>query len=280
MKERSLTLAMLATSLAVALLPGSFGRAEDAGRAPTTLGSAAEAPQKSFKNRYGIEMVYVPSGEFMMGSEDNDTAKPVHRVRIGYGFYMSRYEITQAQWQAAVGKLPSDPEFRGHNLPVDNAEFEDVVNFINKLNKLNDGYNYRLPSEAEWEYGCRAGTTGDYYGDLDRIAWYAANSGDKTHPVGEKQPNAFGLYDMLGNVQEWCGDYWHDNYKGAPTDGSKWIKGGDRVFRGMFRGGRWNDDNVGATFREPLVMDVMRAGVRLVAVARTATSRTDAANKK
>ena len=240
-------------------------------------------PGKGFKNRYGIEMVYIPPGEFMMGSEKQDSTKPVHRVRIAYGFYMSRYEITQAQWQAAMGKLPAyDVQFKAHDLPVDNADFDDAVHFINKLNSLNDGYNYRLPSEAEWEYACRAGTTGDTYGDLDKIAWVRDNSDDKTHPVGGKQPNAFGLYDMLGNIQEWVGDYWHDNYKGAPTDGSKWLKGGDRVFRGMFRGGRWNFDgeSVDATGRDVPVMDVMTAGIRLVAVARKVTVRPTRPSKK
>jgi len=254
---------------------GSRAPASKAGGAPTTPDNAAEDPQKSFKNRYGIEMVYIAPGEFIMGSEKNDRQKPVHRVRIGYGFYVSRYEITQAQWRAAMGKLPVTTVFDffiGDNLPVDNADFDDAVHFMNKLNNLNDGHNYRLPSEAEWEYACRAGTTGDAYGDLDKIAWYKKNSGEKTHPVGGKQANAFGLYDMLGNVSEWCADYWHDNYKGAPTDGSKWIKGGNRYFQGLYRGGSWNDEatELRSASRGQLFQDSPPGGVRLVAVMRTA----------
>jgi formylglycine-generating enzyme required for sulfatase activity len=172
MRVRALLIAGVVISSVVALLSNSFGRVQRVDSEPKTRNNRTSArPQKSFKNRYGVEMIYIPPGEFMMGSEKDDREKPVHRVRIGYDFYMSRCEITQVQWQAAVGKLPIDPEFRGHNLPVDNAEFEDAVNFMNKLNKLNDGYSYRLPSEAEWEYACRAGTTGDYYGDLDKIAF-------------------------------------------------------------------------------------------------------------
>jgi formylglycine-generating enzyme required for sulfatase activity len=206
MKERSLTLAMLATSLAVALLPGSFGRAEEAGRAPATLGNAAVAPQKSFKNRYGVEMIYIPPGEFVMGAEHpahgrvqaNTTEEPVHRVTIAYGFYISRYEITQAQWQAVMGNNPS--YFKGQSLPVESVSFASAIHFTNTLNKLNDGYDYRLPSEAEWGYACRGGTTGDAYADPDKIAWYMENSGMKTHPVGEKEPNAF-LTDDLDQSQ-------------------------------------------------------------------------------
>ena len=191
MKHRSLILAALLTSLGEVLLPGPFGMAQHPDSRPKTS-SASEGPQKSFKNRYGIEMVYVPPGEFMMGAEHpahgrvqaNDTERPVHRVTIAYGFYMSRYEITQAQWYAVMGNNPS--YFKGQNLPVESVSLTSADRFTSKLNKLNDGYNYRLPSEAEWEYACRAGTTGDTYGDLDRIAWYADNSAKKTHPVGEK----------------------------------------------------------------------------------------------
>jgi len=106
------------------------------------------------------------------------------------------------------------------------------------LNAQDDGYSYRLPSEAEWEYACRAGTTGDYAGDLDSMGWYDKNSGGKTHPVGQKQANGFGLYDMHGNVWEWVEDWYHEGYNGAPVDGSAWLSGGEQKDR-VLRGGSW-----------------------------------------
>ena len=210
---------------------------------PISSSSSAYSSQKDFRNHYGIDMVYIPGGEFMMGAEHpangriraNDTEKPIHRVRLAHGFYMSRTEITQRQWQAVMGTNPS--YFKGGSLPVEGVSFANATAFISKLNKLNDGYSYGLPSEAEWEYACRAGTTGDAHGELDSIAWYLDNSDNKTHPVGEKQPNAFGLYDMLGNVWELCEDRWHPNYEGAPSDGSAWTTGSEvaRVVRGGSR---------------------------------------------
>jgi formylglycine-generating enzyme required for sulfatase activity len=115
---------------------------------------------KEFTNRYGIELVYVSPGEFMMGSERE---YPVHRVRISSGFYIGRYEVTQRQWLAAIGSNPS--HFKGENLPVERVSHLDAQTFLIKLNRLNDDYEYRLPTEAEWEYACRAGTTGDFYGN-------------------------------------------------------------------------------------------------------------------
>ncbi len=215
----------------------------------------------------GIELVYVPAGSFTMGSENGEAnEKPVHTVTIRKGFYMGKYEVTQAQWQAVMGSNPS--HFKGDNLPVETISWIHAQNFIQKLNALNDGFVYRLPTEAEWEYAARAGTTGDYAGSLDTMAWYGNNSGrqyidaaeisrtdrsnygkritdngNQTHAVGTKQPNAFGLYDMHGNVWEWCLDYWHENYGGlvssAPTDGSAWLSGGDSNKR-VLRGGSWN----------------------------------------
>jgi formylglycine-generating enzyme required for sulfatase activity len=260
--------------------PAVVTTSDRAPRLPANLIDANTGEQggaaKSFKNRYGIEMVYIPPGEFMMGAEHpahgrilaNDTEKPIHRVRIAYGFYMSRYEITQAQWQVVMGNNPS--YFKGPMLPVESVSFASAIRFTNKLNTLSDGYNYRLPSEAEWEYACRAGTTGDTYGDLDQIAWYSDNSGLKTHPVGKKQPNAFGLYDMLGNVWELCADLWHRNYQGAPTDGSTWTKGGGASGH-VVRGG----SRVGATYEVTSTVRMIGppgsgpfAGVRLVSVPR------------
>ena len=155
----------------------------------TQAGQHAGSKTQKMTNRVGIELVWIPAGSFMMGSESGQSGeKPVHRVTINNGLYMGKYEVTQAQWQSVMGNNPSD--FKGDNLPVEQVSWDDAVAFIAKLNAQNDGYTYRLPSESEWEYACRAGTTGDYAGDLYAMAWY---TGDKTHPVGSKLPNAFGL---------------------------------------------------------------------------------------
>jgi formylglycine-generating enzyme required for sulfatase activity len=189
------------------------------------------------RNAAGIEFVYVPAGSFMMGANNLEgAAQPVHQVAFSEGFYMGKYEVTQAQWKNVMGTNPS--EFKGNNLPVETVSWLDATEFVRKLNEVNHEYTYRLSSEAEWEYACRAGTTGDYAGDIDAMAWYDTNSGSKTHPVGTKQPNAFGLYDMNGNVMEWCQDWHHLTYDGAPVDGSAWEKGGSHRMR-VYRGGAW-----------------------------------------
>jgi len=169
------------------------------------------------------------------GSGDD---KPVREVKISQPFYMGKYEVTQAQWQAVMGNNPS--HFKGDNRPVEQVSWDDVVAFIARLNAQKDGYSYRLPTEAEWEYACRAGTTGDYAGDPDAMGWYDKNSGDKTHDVGTKLANAFGLFDMHGNVWEWSQDWYHDSYNGAPTDGSAWLSGGEQKYR-VLRGGSWRN---------------------------------------
>jgi formylglycine-generating enzyme required for sulfatase activity len=181
----------------------------------------------------GMEFVLIPAGSFMMGSESGDyNAKPAHRVQITKPFEMGKYEVTQAQWEKVMGSNPS--EFKGDDLPVSSVLWEDVAKFISRLNDLNDGYRYRLPTEAEWEYACRAGTTGDYAGDLDEMAWYGDNSGKRTHPVGRNKPNAWGLYDMQGNVWEWCKDWYNDHYysKSPESDPRGPDSGDERVIRG------------------------------------------------
>jgi formylglycine-generating enzyme required for sulfatase activity len=188
---------------------------------------------------HGMEAVYIPAGEFQMGSADgwfNGDEKPAHQVVFSEAFWMGKYEVTQAQWEAVMGANPS--YFKGcPQCPVKNVSWDDCQEFIKKLNERKDGWEYRLPSEAEWEYACRAGTTGDYAGELDEMAWYGSFSG--THPVGEKKANAWGLHDMHGNVSEWCQDRWHENYDGAPNDGHAWEQGSDN--RRVVRGGSWND---------------------------------------
>ena len=209
----------------------------------------------TFINTSGMEFVRIPAGEFDMGSPSDEVGRydcegPVHHVNIGKAFYMDRYEVTQKQWRAVMGDNPSC--FTGDDdLPVECVSWDDVQEFIRKLNDTEGTTKYRLPSEAEWEYACRAGTTtrysfGDDESELGDYAWYDDNSNDKTHPVGQKKPNPWGLYDMHGNVWEWVQDCWHSNYNGALADGSAWVysckyDGADRVYRG----GGWFGDSRG-----------------------------------
>jgi len=190
------------------------------------------------------DMVTIPSGSFKMGSNEDSSEKPIHNVQIK-SFKMGKYEVTQAQWKAVMGSnLGSTPSnFRGDNRPVEQVSWNDIQRFLGKLNKQS-GKTFRLPSEAEWEYAARAGTSskwswGNSEGSAGSYVWYDKNSGSKTHPVGQKKPNAFGLYDMHGNVWEWVQDNWHDSYRGAPSDGSVWG-GGDSRLR-VLRGGSWYD---------------------------------------
>jgi formylglycine-generating enzyme required for sulfatase activity len=186
--------------------------------------------------------VTISAGEFMMGSENGSAAeKPMHRVRLSQPFEIGKYEVTQAQWEAVMGNNPS--YFKGGNRPVEQVSWYDVQEFIERLNALDDGYVYRLPTEAEWEYACRAGSNGDYAGKLDAMAWYNDNSQQMTHPVGTKQPNAWGLYDMHGNVFEWCQDYYDAGYYAqspsvdlqGPESGSFRVKrGGGWMFSAAF----------------------------------------------
>ena len=197
----------------------------------------------------GMEFVGIPPGRYRMGStrrHAEDYEQPVTRVQISQGFYLGKYEVSQAEWQAVMGNNPSSFSGCG-NCPVEQVSWEDVQAFIGKLNARSGGGRYRLPTEAEWEYAARAGTKRDTYaGDLTEpygndpvlngIAWYEENSGGRTQPVGQKAPNGFGLYDMLGNVWEWAGD-WYGTYPGgAVTDPAGPGTGSGRVYRG----GNWN----------------------------------------
>jgi formylglycine-generating enzyme required for sulfatase activity len=188
-------------------------------------------------NGVPLEMIYVPGGNFMMGSPDGqgDTREyPQHLVNVP-GFYIGKYPVTQEQWQAVMSRNPS--KFKGEDMPVEQVSWKDAKEFCFNL-KNTTGRDYRLPSEAEWEYACRASTTSDFAGEAEQMGWYRENSGDKTHIVGEKSPNAFGLYDMHGNVWEWCEDVWHSNYIGAPDNGTAWMKDGDSTLH-VLRGGSW-----------------------------------------
>jgi formylglycine-generating enzyme required for sulfatase activity len=199
----------------------------------------------SFTNSIGMKFVLIPAGEFTMGSPENEQNRfrdegPQHKVKITKPFYMQTTEVTQAQWKAVMGSNPS--YFKGDDLPVEQVSWDDAQEFIKKLS-TKEGVKYRLPTEAEWEYAYRAGSTTKYcFGDdeskLGEYAWYGENSDSKTHPVGSKKPNAWGLYDMHGNVWEWCQDqYDGDYYRNSPAEDPQGpANGEDRVLRG----GRWD----------------------------------------
>ncbi len=201
--------------------------------------ASANSLTPSLKNSIGMELILIKPGEFRMGSDPGvEDEKPVHEVVILKPFYLGKYEVIQAEWRAVMGNNPS--WFKGDNLPVEGVSFDEAKEFCRKLSQMT-GEEYRLPSEAEWEYACRAGTTGEYAGDLASMAWYSgdsSNRSNRTHAVGTKQPNAWGLYDMHGNVQEWCQDWYSASYyNGSPlADPGGPSSGSNRVLRG----GGWN----------------------------------------
>jgi formylglycine-generating enzyme required for sulfatase activity len=216
--------------------------------------------QQKITNRFGMVFVLIPTGSFTMGSRlginellkrfGGDESwykrdKPSQVVSIKRPFYLQDTPVTQRQWQQLIGKNPSNFKDGGKNCPVELVSWEEAQLFINNLNEDEITDVYRLPSEAEWEYVCRAGSDAEFsFGDdverLDEFAWYSKNSERKTHPVGEKEPNAWGLYDMHGNVREWVEDDWHDNYRGAPDDGMAWVNKPRGSYR-VIRGGGWGD---------------------------------------
>jgi formylglycine-generating enzyme required for sulfatase activity len=180
----------------------------------------------------------IQPGTFQMGSDTGASEeKPVHEVIISKPFYLGKFEVTQAQYEAVIGKNPS--EFKGANNPVEQVNRDDAEEFCQKLSQIT-GENYRLPTEAEWEYAARAGTTTKYYwgesdSDAGNYAWYEDNSGYKPHPVGQKQPNPWGLYDMSGNVWEWCSGR-HYNYPSEVARDPQELLNGDMC---VYRGGCW-----------------------------------------
>ena len=216
-----------------------------------------------------MEFVLIPAGEFMMGGGESPEAvgkafdlpstvvptlrdeHPQHRVRISKAFYLGKYEVTQEQWKAVMGSNPTSSHFKGPKKPVVDVSWNACRTFMNKLNQKfsRTGVKFSLPTEAQWEYACRAGTStrfsfGDDGASLEDYAWTYRNSGSPggrtTHPVGQKKPNAWGLYDMLGNVQEWCSDWYReDYYKQSPRDDPTGrVSGKHRVLRG----GSWYYD--------------------------------------
>lgn len=204
-------------------------------KAEAAKAAAEEARKKAETVIAGMEFVWIPAGEFRMGSTSSaadDHERPRTRVRISRGFYLGKYEVTQELWQAVMGTNPS--RFSGcDRCPVEEVSWHDAQAFVERLNTRSAGMSYRLPTEAEWEYAARAGTKGNSFPEaLDAIAWHEGNSGERTHPVGQKAPNAWGLHDMLGNVSEWVGD-WHGTYPGGRVTDPRGPSAGNlRVYRG------------------------------------------------
>jgi formylglycine-generating enzyme required for sulfatase activity len=179
-----------------------------------------------------FEMIKVEGGTFKRGEEQQLVTVP--------DFYIGKYPVTQAVWTAIMKENPS--HFKGINHPVEQVSWDNVQVFLKKLYGLT-GEKYRLPSEAEWEYAARGGKNNQglqYAGSnkLKEVGWYNMNSNSQTQPVGLKLPNELGIFDMSGNVWEWCADHWHENYEGAPLDGSVWITGWNKNRR-VVRGGSW-----------------------------------------
>jgi len=201
-----------------------------------SCGGATNTVKIFLHEKTGLEFVLLPGGTFMMGSPSGEEGHykyedPQHRVTVE-PFFISRTEVPQGVWDRIGGE--DERHWRGSNLPIENVSWNDCIAWCKKA-------GLRLPTEAEWEYACRAGTKGRFcFGEneseLGSYAWYSDNSGSRTHPVGQKKPNAFGIFDIHGNVLEWCQDTRHGDYSGAPTDGSAWV--GEGTIR-VPRGGSW-----------------------------------------
>ncbi len=191
-----------------------------------------------------LVIVKIPAGTFRMGSDQviyaddywkacatcpprNEVERPVHQVTISQDFWMGQFDVTQKQWQDVMGNNPSGNLAAGADAPVEQISWKDVQSFLEKANAMQTRWKLRLPTEAEWEYAARAGSNAETYGPLDEIAWYKANAGRTTHPVGQKKPNGFGLYDMLGNVWQWCQD-WFGPYPSEPVTDPQGASSGDK----------------------------------------------------
>ncbi len=208
-----------------AVAPGGEPKREPPASPPGTI---RENPKD------GLRYVYIPAGKFQMGCSPGDTEcdedeKPAHEVTLTKGYWLGQTEVTQGAYRKVTGKSPSN--FKGDDRPVERVSWDEAVGYCTTV-------GLRLPTEAEWEYAARAGTTGARYGALDQVAWYDKNSGGGTKPVASKQPNAWGLYDMLGNVWEWTADYWAGKYPvGAAVDPQGPASGTER----FVRGGAWDN---------------------------------------
>jgi formylglycine-generating enzyme required for sulfatase activity len=215
--------------------------------------------KKELTNSLGMQFRLIPAGTFMRGSgiaEDGDEdERPQHQVTLSQPFYLQTTPVTQGQWKRLMGENPSFFQECGEDCPVENVSWNDAQEFIKKLNQIEKTDQYRLPTEAQWEYACRAGSTqsycfGDREAELGQYAWYAANSQKSPHPVGRLKPNAWGLYDMHGNVYEWCQD-WYEEYPTGPVTDPKGPSAGK--YR-VLRGGSWDGEagDVRSTYRHRL----------------------------
>lgn len=219
----------------------------------TIIGAGFERDFELGETGVMITMVWIPMGEFMMGAQDGEqnaqeNEYPRHHVTISEGFWMGKYEVTQVQWEAVVGEWYFF--FSGNpNHPAEEVSQNDIHDyFLPVINAAEQGNPWRLPSEAEWEYACRAGfdETRFWWGDdpgyvqLELYAWYVSNSEQSTHNVGTREPNPWGLYDMHGNVREWCEDDWHSDYNNAPDDGRGWVDN-PWNYNHVLRGGGWSN---------------------------------------
>jgi len=226
-----------------------------------------ESLDKEITDSHGMSFVLIPPGSFDMGSESGDEDEtPVHTVRITRPFYFGKYEVTQQQWKSIMGENPST--FQGDNLPVEMVSWNMVQTFLRRINQFEGRLTYRLPSEAEWEHAARAGAPADQAISINAVAWHKGNAREKSHPVGRKKPNAWGLYDIYGNVWEWCRDR-HGAYPARTvTDPTGTSLGMNRIFRG----GSWMvpPGRIRATNRERRLEDYYahNIGLRLVKIVR------------
>jgi formylglycine-generating enzyme required for sulfatase activity len=252
------------------------------------MGAAPQASDYVELVKSRLVVVRIPAGKFRMGTDKvltadekwkvctgcpsrNDVERPVHEVAITADFWMGTFPVKQRQWQEVMGSNPSDLRDAGPDAPVNMVTWEDVQSFSAKVNARQNRWTVRLPTEAEWEYAARAGTTGETYAPLNDIAWYGENGSHTTHPVGQKLPNAFGLFDMLGNVWQWCQD-WFGPYSKAPVIDPKGPPTGDRR---VTRGGCFYCDAIherAARRNRDLEEHRSRSvGFRIVAVPRNST---------
>ena len=226
-----------------------------------SVASGSNAISIPVKDGISIEMVKVEAGTFMMGATDDE--KPVHQVTLTNDYYMGKYEVPQALWEAVMGSNPS--KYKGDNLPVEKVSWNDCQEFISKLNSLT-GRKFRLPTEAEWEYAARGGKKRRGYqysgsSNITDVAWYDGNSGSKPHPVGTKQANELGIYDMSGNVYEWCLDWYGSYSSSSQTNPTGADSGSSRVYRS----GSWSCSAWGCrlSFRSSFTPDYRRIGLGL-----------------